>query len=401
MNALAMLRFAGGALRGHGLRSGLSLLGVAIGVASVIVLTSLGEGARLYLTDQFASLGTNLLILMPGKVETTGMAPLAGGVPRDLTLDDAAALARELRDVRRVAPISLGEAPGRFGDRQRDITVIGTTPEMFRIRRLEMRLGRYLPEGSAQEGARVCVIGSKVQSELFQGANPLGEFLRLGEARFRVVGVIAPRGTTLGMDMDEMVHVPVRSGMKLFNHSGLSRVFVEIGSPDRTEAAKAAIRDLVRERHHGDDDITILTQKAMLSSLGRILVAVTAAIGGIAAISLSVAGIGIMNVMLVSVSERTAEIGLLRALGASRPQILTAFLFEAAILSCAGGVVGLVGGLAIDRAFVALYPAFPVQPPPWAASGALLVSVLVGVVFGMLPARRASRLDPVVSLGSG
>ena len=401
MSAIDLLRFSGGALRGHGLRSGLSLLGVAIGVASVIVLTSLGEGARLYLTDQFASLGTNLIIVMPGKTETTGMAPIAGGVPRDLTLDDAEAVAREVNEVRTVAPLALGEAPARYAQRKRDITVVGTTSDLPRIRRLEMRLGRYLPEGKAQQGVRVCVIGPDIQRELFQGTNPLGEFLRLGDVRFRVIGVMGPRGTTLGMNMDEVVHVPVRSSMKLFNRSGLSHMYVEVNTPEQIDAAEAEVTRVIRERHGGEDDVTMLTQKAMLSSFARILLALTTAIGGIAAISLSVAGSGIMNVMLVSVSERTAEVGLLKALGASRAQIMTAFLVEAAILSCSGGVLGLAVGFALDRGFVAIYPAFPVQPPGWAVYGALLLSVLVGVVFGMLPARRAARMDPVASLGSG
>ncbi len=401
MSALDLLRFSGGALRGHRLRSGLSLLGVTIGVASVIVLTSLGEGARRYLTDQFTSLGTNLLIMLPGKTETTGMAPITGGVPNDVTLDDADAIARQVRAVRRVAPVSFGEAPARYGQRQRDITVLGTTAEFPRIRRTGVRLGRYLPEGTAQQGQRVAVIGSKIQQALFPGTNPLGEFLRLGDVRFRVIGVMQPRGVNLGMDLDQMVHIPVRAGMPLFNNSGLSRVFVEVNTSGEIEAAAREITAVMRERHRGEDDITLLTQKAMLSSLGRILSVLTAAIAGIAAISLSVAGIGIMNVMLVSVSERTAEIGLLRALGASRAQILSAFLVEATILSSTGGLTGLAVGYALDRAFMLVYPNFPVEPPLWAVCGAILLSVVVGVAFGLLPARRAARLDPVVALGSG
>jgi putative ABC transport system permease protein len=401
MSIFDLLGYSAGALRGHRLRSGLSLLGVAIGVASVIVLTSLGEGARRYLTDEFASLGSNLIIALPGKTETTGMAPIMGGVPNDLTLEDAEALVRDVREVRRVAPISLGEAPARHGRKQRDITVLGTTTDMMHVRQIKMRLGRYLPEGSAQQGQRVCVIGSKIQRELFAGVNPLGEFLRLGDVRFRVIGVLQLRGVTLGMDLDDMVHIPVRSGMKLFNQSGLSRLFIEVNTPADTDSAKDGIRAVIGERHHGEDDITLLTQKALLSSLGRLLVALTSAIGGIAALSLSVAGIGIMNVMLVSVSERTAEIGLLKALGASRIQILTAFLVEAAVLSCSGGALGLGVGYALDQGFMAVYPGFQVQPPLWAVYGALLLSVLVGAVFGLLPARRAARLDPVAALGSG
>ncbi len=279
--------------------------------------------------------------------------------------------------------------------------MLGTTADFPRIRRTQVRLGRYLPEGTAQQGQRVAVIGSKTQQQLFPGMNPLGEFLRLGDVRFRVIGVMEPRGVNLGMDLDQMVHVPVRAGMKLFNNSGLSRVFIEVNTSGEIEAAKQGITDVMRERHHGEDDITLLTQKAMLASLDRILIVLTAAIAGIAAISLSVAGIGIMNVMLVSVSERTTEIGLLRALGASRAQILTVFLVEAVILSSTGGLIGLAAAYLLDRAFMLVYPNFPVQPPLWAVCGAILLSVAVGVTFGLLPARRAARLDPVVSLGSG
>jgi putative ABC transport system permease protein len=401
VSTLDLLRYSGGALRGHGLRSGLSLLGVAIGVASVIVLTSLGEGARLYLTDEFTSLGTNLIIVMPGKTETTGMAPIGTSAPRDLTLDDAEALVRGLREVKAVAPLVLGEAPVRHGERQRRLNVIGTNADMAPIRRLRMRMGQYLPEAKAQQGARVAVIGGKVQRELFPGVNPLGGFVRIGEERYRVVGVLAPRGTTLGIDMDDVVHIPVRSGLKLFNRSGLTHLYVEVHAPEQIETAEEGIRRVVAERHAGEDDVTLLTQKAMLASFDRILLAVTSAIGGIAAVSLSVAGIGIMNVMLVSVSERTSEVGLLKALGAGSSQITAVFLVEAAILSCAGGALGLAAGYAIDRGIVALYPAFPVQPPAWAVIGALLLSVLVGVGFGLLPARRAARMDPVAALGGG
>jgi putative ABC transport system permease protein len=398
---LDLLRFSGGALSGHRLRSALSLLGVAIGVASVVVLTSLGEGARIYLMDQFTSLGTNLIIVLPGRVETTGTAPITGGVPRDLTIADAEAVEREVHQVRAVAPLTFGEAPAYYGERRRDVTVLATSDEFRQARRLELRIGRYLPAGSSSAAASVCVIGPKVQRELFGDANPLGEFLRLGDVRYRVIGVMAPRGRAVGMDMDDLVHIPLRSGMKLFNHSGVRRFFIDVRSPDDLEMAELRIKEVLRERHRGEEDFTVLTQKAMLSAFGRILLALTSAIGGIGAISLSVAGIGIMNVMLVSVSERTSEIGLLKALGASRGQILTLFLAEAAILSATGGIGWLALGYGLEHAFVAVYPAFPVEAPMWAVLGAMTLSVVVGIVFGLLPARRAAGLDPVTSLGGG
>jgi putative ABC transport system permease protein len=393
-----LVRFSASALRGHRLRSGLSLLGVAIGVASVIVLTSLGEGARLYVTREFSALGTNLLIVIPGKTETTGAMPIFGGVPNDLTLEDAEALARHVRQVRATAPLTFGQASARVGAIARDVTVTGTTAEFRRIRKIDMRLGRYLPAGASRQAQRVCVIGPKIQRELFRDANPLGEILRLGDERFRVIGVLEPRGTSLGINLDEVVHVPVRSGLRMFNQSGLFRVFVEVRSHEEIEAAKRAVIELIRERHNDVEDITVQTQDAVLTTFGGILIGLTAALAGIAAVSLSVAGVGIMNVMLVSVSERTSEIGLLKALGASRWQIVWCFLFESAILSGLGGMLGLASGFSLNRVVTTLYPAFPVQPPPGAVTAALALSVLVGLVFGSLPARRAARLDPVAAL---
>ena len=397
MSTLDTLRFAAGALHGHRLRTALSLLGVTIGVAAVIVLTSLGEGARIYVTGEFASLGTNLVIALPGKIETTGMAPIFGGVPNDLTLGDAEAI-RRLREVRRVAPLAMGEASARFGSRQRDVTVIGTTADFRMLRHIDLQSGRYLPASEARESQRVCVIGAEMQRQLFPGANPLGEILRLGDERYRVIGVMAPRGISLGMDLDEVVHVPVRRAMKMFNRSGLFRIFIEVASHDRIGTAKQKIRDEIRERHHGIEDVTLMTQDALAHTFGGILGVLTAALGGIASVSLAVAGIGIMNVMLVAVSERTTEIGLLKALGAARGQILTVFLVEAAILSSSGGALGLIVGLLANRVFVQVYPNFPAQPPLWAVVAAVALSLLVGVVFGTLPARRAARLDPVRAL---
>jgi putative ABC transport system permease protein len=376
MSLRDLFGFSGGALRGHRLRSGLSLLGVAIGVGSVILLTSLGEGARVFVTGEFAALGSNLIIVIPGKTETTGAMPIMGGVPRDLTLEDAEALARQVRQIRRVAPLAVGEAEARYGSRQRTITVAGTTAEFKDVRVLKIGAGRYLPSGDPTRGARVCVIGYKLQGELFGGANPLGEWLRLGEDRYRVIGVMAPRGTSLGMDLDEVAHIPVSRAMKLFNRTSLFRVMIEVNS----------------------FDVTVLTQDSVMSTFSNILAALTAALGGIAAISLSVAGVGIMNVMLVSVSERVPEIGLLKALGASRGQILSVFLAEASILSTAGGILGLGLGFAGGRFIIYMWPSFPVQAPLWAVIGALALALLVGVTFGLLPARRASRLDPVAAL---
>ncbi len=397
MKVADLLRFSARALRGHRLRSALSLLGVAIGVGSVILLTSLGEGARLYVTGEFASLGSNLLIVIPGKTETTG-GPIVGGVPRDLTVEDADALERRVAQIRRVAPLAVGTATASVGGRSREVTVAGTTRGMKEIRRFRMLSGRYLEQGEQVRAQRVCVLGVKVARDLFPHDNPLGAFLRVGGERYRVIGVMAPRGTSLGADLDEMIHVPVEAAMGMFDQRSLFRILVEVRSHDEIAEARRRALEVLAERH-GEEDVTVFTQDALLETFGNILGVLTAALGGIAAISLSVAGIGIMNVMLVSVSERVPEIGLLKAVGAGRGQVLAAFLAEATILSAAGGLLGLAAGWLGDRALVALYPVFPAEPPAWAVAGAIALSFAVGLAFGSLPAHRASRLDPVAALG--
>ena len=391
-----LLRFAGGGLRGHRLRTFLSLLGVSIGVASVILLTSLGEGARRYITGEFASLGSNLLIVVPGKTETVGLAPLVSTAPHDLTQEDAEALRLRVPALRRVAPLVAGTAPVRAGDRSREVTVIGTTREMLEIRHLKMSTGRFLPAGEAD--AAVCVLGARVQRELFPDENPLGKLVRVGDWRCRVIGVIAPRGTSIGMDLDEVVEIPVGTGLHLFNRSSLFRILAEVGSHEEIERARARVVEVLRERHAGQEDVTVLTQDAVLSTFNQILGALTAALAGIAAVSLGVAGLGIMNVMLVSVSERTGEIGLLKAVGVTQAQVVAVFLVEAAILALAGGCLGLMSGLGAGGLLQQFYPDFPFQPPAWGIPAALSVSCLVGLIFGILPARNAARLNPVTAL---
>jgi putative ABC transport system permease protein len=396
MRWIDLFQFAAGGLRGHRLRSSLSLLGVAIGVASVILLTSLGEGARLYVTGEFASLGSNLLIIIPGKTETKGLAPLVSTAPHDLTCEDAEALRQRIPAIQRVAPLMVGTARVTAGERSREITLVGTTRDILEIRHLKMASGRFLPRDVPN--AAVCVLGAKVQQELFPGQNPLGQSVRIGDWRFRVIGVIAPRGTSIGMDLDEVVEIPVETALRVFNRTGLFRVLAEVTTHHELKKAEAAALRILRERHAGQEDVTVLTQDAVLSSFNLILRALTAALAGIAAISLGVAGLGIMNVMLVSVSERTREIGLLKALGASYGQVVAVFLVEAALLSTTGGAVGLLAGLGAGRFLQRLYPDFPIHPPLWAVWAALAVSLSVGLLFGILPARHAAQLNPVNAL---
>jgi len=399
MNVTDLLRFSSRSLGGHRLRASLSLTGVAIGVASVMLLTSLGEGARRYITREFAALGSNLIIVVPGKTETEGEAPLFSEAAHDLTLEDAHALQRRSARISRVAPISLGTATAAHGKRMREVTVVGTTAEFQKIRKIQVSIGRFLPEEEVDRSARVCVIGATIQRELFEGANPLGEVLRIGEERFKVIGVNAPRGTSLGMDLDEVVDIPVSAALSLFDERSLFRIFVEVRANEEVDAAAADIVSILRERHDGVEDVTIIQQDSVIASLEKILGVLTAALVAIATISLAVAGIGIMNVMLVSVTERTAEIGLLRALGAERAQILTLFLVEATLLSTVGGTLGILAGYGLAAGVRVIWPTFPAHPPVWAVAAGVIVALGVGLGFGAIPARRAARLDPKLALG--
>jgi putative ABC transport system permease protein len=350
-------------------RTGLSLLGVAIGVAAVVSLTALGEGARRYVVDQFAALGSNLLVILPGRTETTGAIPHLGGVPNDLTLEDARAVER-LPGIGKVAPISIGQ----------------------------MAQGKFLPPGEMGRGAPMVVLGADLANELFPASAPaLGRIVRVGDWRMRVIGVLAKRGTQLGFDMDEVAIVPVATGLRMFNRTSLFRVLATTHAHESLDEACDRTVAMLTERHD-EEDVTCITQDSVVSGLSSILTTLTLAVAAIAAVSLAVAGIGIMNLMLVSVSERTAEVGLLKAMGASNRQVLTVFLAEAMWIAGAGGLLGLGLGLGAIRVLVAFYPAFPAAPPLWALAAALGLSLVVGAVFGVLPARRAARLDPVVAL---
>ncbi|MEW6366536.1 MAG: ABC transporter permease [Acidobacteriota bacterium] len=399
MSPVDLVRFAWTALRGHKLRSGLSAMGVAIGVTSVVLLTALGEGARIYVTGELSTLGSDLLIVLPGKIETTGTLPVIGGVPHDLTLADAEALRRRIPAIRRLAPLTISQAPVAYGGLHRDVTIIGTTSDMLELRKLRLPRGSFLPPGELDRGSPVCVVGTTIQQKLFAGANPLGQFVRIGDWRFRVIGVLAPRGRSVGFDFDDVVFIPVATAMKLFNQTTLFRMLIEANSHQALLHVKNEILKVITERHDDEEDITVITQDSVLAAFNNIFRALTLALVGIAAISLTVAGVGIMNVMLVSVSERTTEIGLLKAVGVTRSQVVMAFLAEAGLLSVLGGVVGLVSAGVLVRLSVRLLPALPAQVPDWAVLAALVVALGVGILFGVLPARRAARLDPILALG--
>lgn len=381
------------------MRSVMLLLAMAIGVAAVVALTSLGEGARRYVAGEFQTLGTRMVIVIPGRSETGGVAPglLSGETPRDLTLDDAQSVLR-IPAVERVAPLVIGSAPISVGALQRDAPVMGSTADFLTIYGFRMARGQFLPEGELTHDAAVCVIGANIARELFPGREALGANLRIGDRRFRVIGILGDKGRTIGLDSQELVIVPVSAAQALFNTGSLFRLLIQARHRDDMTRVREDVIAAIKVRHQGEEDVTVITQDALLSTFDRIFTALTLTLAGIASISLAVAGVLVMNVMLVAVSQRTAEIGLLKAIGATQRQITALFLAEAVMLSLAGALAGLLLGFGANWIAGRIYPSITFQPPLWALGLAILTAIASGVVFGLLPARRAARLDPVAAL---
>ncbi|MCK5003246.1 MAG: ABC transporter permease [Gammaproteobacteria bacterium] len=395
-----VIQFAFHAMQGYRTRTYLMLLAMAIGVASVVLLTSLGEGARLYVTQQFSSLGTNLLIILPGRSETTGgMPPMMGETPRDLTLQDVAALQRS-RYVKQLAPIVVGAAPVSYQQLEREVMIMGSTASLYSVRQLKLSRGQFLPELEITRASPECVLGHTLYKELFGNVSPLGKWVRVSEYRCRVIGVLEEEGVSLGMHMGEVLIMHAASAQTLFNVNSVFRILVEAQSQEVMEKLRQDVIKIISARHDGEDDITVLSQDALLKTFDRILTALTYSLGGIAAISLLVAGIMIMNVMLVAAAQRTTEIGLLKALGAPRKQIIMLFLTESACLSLIGAMLGLFFGLAGNWVLQHYFPDFPFQAPDWALWSAVGVALGTGLLFGLLPARHAANLDPVLALSS-
>jgi len=393
-----ILAYAAGSVLGYRARTLLTLLAMGIGVASVVMLTALGEGARRFVTGEFQSLGTHLLIVLPGRSETTGgPPPLLGETPRDLTLDDALAIERS-RAIRRVAPIAVGSAGVSYREREREVMIIGSTSAFLDVRHLKMASGRFLPAGDPRRASPVCVLGAKLEHELFGADSAVGRWVRIGDRRFRVVGTLASEGRSIGLDLEDIVIVPVAAAQALFDSYSLFRVLVEARSDEAIPRARTDILRIIRQRHEGEDDVTVITQDAVVATFNKIFTALTLTVAGIASISLAVAGILIMNVMLVAVSQRTSEVGLLKALGASSRAVMSVFLAEASILSLVGAAAGVAVSYAAIRFVDQAYPLLPLSAPLWAVAAAVLVALTTGLLFGVLPARRAAKLDPVAAL---
>jgi putative ABC transport system permease protein len=380
------------------LRTALIVLAMSIGVTSVTVLIALSESARSYIVHEFEALGTHLVIVLPGRTETTGgPPPLFGETPRDLTLEDAESLLRSPY-IASIAPLTIGSAPVTAAGLERETNVFGSTNALLRVRHLTMAQGSFLPKTDSDEASSICVIGQTIREQLFANTPALGQWLRINDRRFRVIGVLASEGQSVGVDFDEMVIIPVASAQALFDTNSLFRILIETKSRDAMIKAIDEVKRIIKLRHEGEDDITIITQDSVVSAFNKILTALTIAVGCIGGISLIVAGILVMNVMLVSVTQRTAEIGLLKALGASQAQVQWLFLVEAILLSLAGALLGLSLGQLVIAVLRIIYPNFPLELPEWGLLSALSVAILTGLLFGVLPARKAAKLDPISAL---
>ncbi len=382
----------------HRFRTLVLWIAIAIGVVAVNLLTALGEGAKFFILEEFNVLGRNTLITLPGKKETSGgMPPLTGESPRPLTLKDANAVSR-LSGVRAVAPIVVGQLEASHAGKIRELLTIGTSRDFFSIRQLGVSQGQILPVLDLNKGEAVCVIGNSSRKELFSNKPALGQWIRLGDTRFRVIGVLKQGGTSFGFDMDDVIIIPVSNAQSLFNVEGLFRLFVEVQAYHQLDTIKGNIVELLKERHEGEEDITVISQDAMLSSVQDILETLTIAVAGIASISMLVAGVLIMNMMMITVSQRVKEIGLLKALGATSSSVRLLFLCEAGFIA----TVASLSGLLLSHVIILLANLYFVEvqfhSPWWAQSGSILLAVFFAVIFAWLPAQRASMLSPVEAL---
>jgi putative ABC transport system permease protein len=376
-------------------RSILTALGIAIGIAAVALLTSVGEGLRIYLLDTFSAFGTRIVVVTAGKTSTEGMAGIFSTV-RPLSLNDARQL-RKLPYVEAVTPMVQGSVKVDTGTRQRDTEVFGVGTEMPQAWRMKVGLGRFLPDDEDGGARPYVVLGYKVRKELFGDTNPLGANLRIGGARFRVIGVMESKGQTLGFDMDDVVYVPASRAIQLLNKEGLSEIDVVFNDQTTGVETSQRARKLLMALH-GKEDFTLFSQEDMLKSLDKILRFITLAVATLGGISLVVGGVGVATIMTTALRERMAEIGLLRALGATREQTLLLFLGEAVALSAVGGMAGILIVVLLVGGLVLMVPGLPLALQPMYLLMAWLLSTVVGLLAGIAPAWQASLLDPIEAL---
>ncbi|MCC6657743.1 MAG: ABC transporter permease [Rhodocyclaceae bacterium] len=392
------IAFTLASLRAHRLRTLLTALGIAVGIASVILLTSIGEGLHRFVIAEFTQFGTNIIGVAPGRIQTHGASLGSVNTVRPLTVDDAAAL-RRAPHVQYADPMVQGNAEIAHAGKSRRVTLYGTGPDFARALSMRVASGEYLPPDDPHAARAFVVLGARVARELFGADNPLGARIRAGGERYRVVGVMESKGQILGFDMDDTVFIPVARALDMFNRESLQEIHVTYEPTAPLAEVEEGLRRILVARH-GAEDFTLTPQQKMLEVFGTVLDAITFAVAAIGGISLLVGGVGILTILTIGVAERTAEIGLLRALGATQRRIMLLFLGEAALLAALGGGAGLALGWGIAVLLTLTFPALPVHTPWLYAVLAEAVAVGVGLAAGVAPARHAARLDPLEALRS-
>lgn len=384
------------AIRAHRTRSLLTVTGIAIGVAAVVLLTAIGEGIHRFVLAEFTQFGTNLIAVAPGKTNTLGMSGAIVSNVRPLSLSDARSLER-IADVAAVVPMVQGNAAVEGAGRSRRTMVLGVGPRVPEVWQMRPAIGRFLPRDSSGGGRAFAVLGAKLQRELFGDASPLGARVRIGGEPFRVVGVMESKGQMLGFDLDDTVFIPVSRALSMFDRESLMEIDLLYATDADGDSVAERVRALL-ERRHGTEDFTITTQDQMMEVMGSVLDVLTLAVGALGGISLAVGGIGILTIMTIAVRERRREIGLLRALGAARRQILVLFLSEAVALALLGGLAGFAIGAGGAWLIGLAVPALPTHTAWDFVLLAEITAALIGLASGVLPALSAARLDPVAAL---
>jgi putative ABC transport system permease protein len=398
MRTRDFLNLTGTSLIAHRMRSFLTALGISVGIAAVVLLTSIGEGLHQFVLSEFTQFGTTLVSINPGKTTTSGANVGGFGTERPLTIEDSEALKR-LPFARAVVPLVQGNAEVEADNRRRRTTIYGAGAEWPEAYSMQVKSGRFLPEDDPVAPRAFAVLGSKLRQELFGERNPLGQRITIGGSRYRVIGVMESKGTVLGFDLDDTVYIPAARALSLFNKDTLFQIDVMYEEGTSVETVVDGIKSLLEARHDRED-VTVTTQQQMLDVLGSVLDVLTFAVGAIGGISLLVGAIGIVTIMTIAINERTNEIGLLRALGAKQSQVLSLFLGEAIVLAAVGGLSGLVLGVGLAQLLHLALPALPVHTPMLYVVLAEAIAVIIGLAAGVLPARRAALLDPVEALRS-
>ncbi len=393
METRELIKLAIGALVANKLRSILTTLGIIIGVFAIILLVSLGTGLQKYITTQISGLGSNLIFVIPGRAGG-GRGP-GGVVANKLLLSDARTLALRLKDIAQVAPVIQQSATVKYKNKSdKGVSVQGTTANYLQIVTIHILEGNFFTVGQERSGAKVAVVGQTVIHNVFNDSSPIGKPLTVGNNRYIVVGTIEKRGSIFGIDQDNTIAIPISAAQRQFGVINVNNIYLSAKNAALVPVVKNRANKILLQRLT-EDDFNIQTQESTLSTITNVTNVLSVALGGIAAISLLVGGIGVANIMLVSVTERTREIGLRKALGAKRADILNQFLLEAVILSVAGGMIGILLGVG---ASLLIAKFFISEVTPWSIVLAFTFSVIVGVVFGMAPAIKASKLSPIEAL---